>query len=52
MTHRPLPNFLKQGDKALGFPHPTPEQRMRGMMGMPDRETPVPPFVRHPSLGN
>lgn len=47
MTIRPLPDFLKPGDKELGFPRDTVEKRMRRLMGMPDPELPVPPFIRH-----
>jgi hypothetical protein len=45
MTTRPLPAFLKHGDKALGFPQPTPEKRLRAMMGMPEQEAPESAFV-------
>ena len=45
MTNRPLPGFLKYGDKPLGFPHPTPLSRMRAMMGMGEPEVKVPEFV-------
>lgn len=47
MTIRPLPDFLKNGDKELGFPHPSMEKRMRARMGYPEPERPVPEFVRH-----
>lgn len=46
MTIRHLPDFFKQGDKELCFPHPSPEQRLRARMGMPEPERPVPVFVR------
>ncbi len=46
MTIRPLPDFLKQGDKELGFPHPNPQKRMRQMIGMGEPELRLPPFVR------
>jgi hypothetical protein len=46
MTIRPLPDFLKKGDKELGFPHPRPEQRLRARMGIPEPERPVPEFVK------
>ena len=46
MTIRPLPDFLKMGDKELGFPHPSPEQRLRARMGMQEPERPMPEFVR------
>lgn len=46
MTIRYLPDFLKHGDKALGFPRPTPLRRMRSNMGMGEPERPVPEFVR------
>ena len=45
MTNRPLPGFLKHGDKLLGFPHPSPLSRMRAMMGMGEPEVKVPEFV-------
>jgi hypothetical protein len=46
MSIRHLPDFLKQGDKDLGFPHPTPEKRLRARMGYPEPERPEPEFVR------
>ena len=46
MTIRPLPDFLKKGDKELGFPHPNPDKRMRQMIGMGEPELWMPPFVR------
>lgn len=54
MPIRPLPDFLKKGDKELGFPHPNPDKpvlsevegRMRQMIGMGEPERPVPEFVR------
>ena len=45
MTIRLLPDFLKKGDKELGFPHPSPQQRLRARMGMPEPEVSVPPFI-------
>ena len=45
MSLRTLPDFLLGGDKALGFPHPTPAARMRGMMGMADPKPPRPSNV-------
>ena len=45
MTIRPLPDFLKKGDKELGFPQPNPQKRMRQMIGMGEPELRMPPFV-------
>ena len=46
MTIRPIPDFLKSGNKELGFPHPNPQKRMRQMIGMGEQEGPLPPFVK------
>jgi len=47
MTNRPLPDFLKHGDKPLGLPRETLEARMRRQLGMPPREIVDPPFIRN-----
>lgn len=47
MSIRLLPDFLKHGDKELGFPHPTPQAAMRSKMGTAVPEPPLPPFVRN-----
>ena len=45
MSIRPLPDFLKRGDKALGFPRPSPQAALRSKMGTAVPEPPLPPFV-------
>lgn len=44
-TPRFLPDFLKHGDAATGFPHPTPLARMRAVMGMPAALDGLPPLA-------
>ena len=46
MSVRPLPGFLKYGDKELGFPRVSPRDALRSKMGTAVAEPPVPPFVQ------
>jgi len=52
MTIRPLPGFLKHGDKELGFPHPTTLKRLRAKMGIPEPEVSELGLVRNVVLRN
>jgi hypothetical protein len=48
MTIRPLPDFLKSGDRELGFPHPSPARRIRAIIGTATPDLPpVPPITTH-----
>ena len=42
MTPRPLPDFLKQGDAALGLPRLKPEARLRSLIGTAQPDLPPP----------
>lgn len=44
--HRPLPDFLKHGDRALGFPHPRHPGTAAIGKGFPERGAP-PKGSRH-----
>jgi len=41
-TPRPLPDFLRRGDPALGRPGPSPRARVRAALGLPAHPGMVP----------